>query len=783
MSARSTTSRSWARVRAAVCGAAALTLGVLGGTGVALVPAAHADNPTTTITQTDDTGRTVTLTFPTGVEAGSEIVLQGTGWQVTNGSSGSVVNVFLDASFSGDPATVYTKRDVIDPLTGKVTGDKRSQALVEADASGRWTARIPYPTAANARLSDGSWQEWVNGSEHKVRVLTGSLKPGDVTRSLNGAFTVSGGAEVGEQDPPAWTHTTLRAGTTTAWVERDLAAGDGARLRIKGTGWTTTGGVGSTVAVKLGNSSSGGQYRRTGSDVIAHPSASGDDTIWALLTPQPGTHPHQYEISPRGTFDISLDLPTLTAGQYLTVSLQSGRFASGDVQRSLTTKPLTVGGVPWTGEDDDDSDVVCTPTSDRPTVAIETPVVEKGGELVITGAGWCHPEGGGSRIAVKLDEGAYSRLDGSVHDNRSIWAVFQAEAADGTFRTAITLPDGTTRTSTPAFPTGAHTLRLLSGSLRSGDTVRSVASGTFSIGRYKPQGTPDPLDADRVLRPATRHDLSVQRQGDRLDLVVPRANDHEWVFVSVYTEDGSPRYPWSRWFKVDGRGHLRLTGADELPAGRLKVVVQSGDQTRTGRLLGWDDLRVASTDDDSQTTTTPVVVDPVSEVPADVPVTPAAPAASAEELRALPDGGITAQQKGRTVTLSIPGAVAGDLVHLYVHPTAEGAEALAGGWLVVDEGGTVTVRLRGGDGSPVLLSLQDAGGDLLGWVEVTPSSGPALVEQTLSSAVSAAPVVTDVRETVAGRSWITPLDGALLGTGLVLVLLAGLWARRNGVTA
>ncbi|MFT4082356.1 MAG: hypothetical protein QM638_07195 [Nocardioides sp.] len=122
----------------------------------------------------------------------------------------------------------------------------------------------------------------------------------------------------------------------------------------------------------------------------------------------------------------------------------------------------------------------CDPTSSAYTVAIANTTVAPGARLQISGTGWCASSTTGSRIGLKIDDGAYSRTDTSLSTNKTIWAIIDAEA-DGTFETAITLPDGTTATSDPAFPDGSHTLRLLSGSLQDGDAIRTLESDAFTV--------------------------------------------------------------------------------------------------------------------------------------------------------------------------------------------------------------------------------------------------------------------------------------------------------------
>ena len=623
---------------------------------------------TGTVSSTDPSGRTVTLTHPRSVEPGADLVVSGTGWQLGDASAGSLVNVLLDARFSGDPSTVHTRRVVINPVTGKATGDTRSQALVRADTDGSWTARIPYPTAANARLAGGGWTAWEPGSQHEVRVLTGSLLAGDVTRSLAGTFTVAGPDDTDDPDDP------------------------------DGPGPDDTDG---------------------GTD---------DDT------------------------------------------------------------------------DGTDDTTTCRATSARPTVRVETPVVSLGGELEISGAGWCHPGGGGSRIGVKIDEGALARTDDTVHANRTIWAIVQADARTGTFRTRLRLPDGTTATSTPALTSGAHTLRLLSGTLRPGDTPRSVLSEPFSVGRYRPAGTPAPLDATG-LRAGARGGVEARLRGGDLRLRVPSARAGEWVFVTAYAADGSPRYPWARWFRLDDARRVVLPGADRLPAGRLRLSVQSGAQDRLGRLLGWVPLTVAAAPSTTEAPAAPAAggavpgaapggsaapaLQPLSPVPVGPRVTPAAPARDAAALRELPRGGVRAEVDGSALRVLVPGARPGEAVHVRVYPVgAEPVRVLSGGWVVLDADSALRVRVRGLAGAEVLVAVQAADGRLLGWAPATPA-GAAYVEQTIPAAIldedAASPVAGEVADE--GRSWFSAVDAGLLALGALALAGAVLRTRRGTVTA
>ncbi|WP_265333832.1 hypothetical protein [Nocardioides sp. Kera G14] len=119
--------------------------------------------------------------------------------------------------------------------------------------------------------------------------------------------------------------------------------------------------------------------------------------------------------------------------------------------------------------------------------------VAVGKAIHITGTGWTggtNPANG-STIGVKLGDALDTEpaagpvtnpATGSSADNFDIWAAVEANA-DGTFSADIAFP--TTSNTAPALASewavgSTHTLRLLSGSLESGDTPRSVLL-TFTV--------------------------------------------------------------------------------------------------------------------------------------------------------------------------------------------------------------------------------------------------------------------------------------------------------------
>ncbi|WP_326502916.1 hypothetical protein [Rothia nasimurium] len=103
----------------------------------------------------------------TNVTEGGTMTLTGTGFKHPDGT-GSVLGVLLD-----DRGTSYKDQE------GGVS------ATIEADADGNFSVTLPVPTAENAN------QAWVEGSAHRVRVLSGSLKDGDTARTLPIEVTVA----------------------------------------------------------------------------------------------------------------------------------------------------------------------------------------------------------------------------------------------------------------------------------------------------------------------------------------------------------------------------------------------------------------------------------------------------------------------------------------------------------------------------------------------------------------------------------------------------------------
>lgn len=747
----------------------------------------------------DGAGGTV-FYVPATVTPGEPIRVSGTGWQTAAGDAGSVIALKLDAG------AVSTKLEVRHPVTDAVQGNKTIIAIAAAEANGDWEIDLPFPTLDNSNAA------WAAGQTHGVQLLTGSLTDGDVRRTEVASFTVVADGD-DAATPPTWSHDTVThtdgsGQLATAWVENQLAAGTGTKIRVKGTGWANAALTqGSTIAIKL-NSGVGQQYTRPAGQVVEHPTASGDDTIWALLTKSDAVpRPHVYDIDDAGNFEIELDAPAgLTAGQYLTMQLQSGRFLSGDVQRSVVSQPLVVGGIPWVDDGGAGENITCVPTSAGPSITIEEPSVELGGRLHVTGTGWCHPaeNGGGSIVAIKLDEGKYSRLDTSVHQNKTIWTLVPADPATGTIDAEIQLPDGTTsgvNGSDPAFTEGSHRLRLLTGSLKPGDTVRTLESDAFTVGAYSPNGIPDPLEYTEDLTSANRMGLTVSRGPAALKVTVDGASKGDWVFLSAYGKDGSARFPWSdTWFQADSRGVVTapLSGTT-LPTGTSKLVAQSGNRGEVGTLLGWAPLTVKAPAPESTekpkseepaTPTTPVqrrttvpkfAPAPGALVPTAAPIgVPAAPFPDASGLTAANSGSVTGEQDGTIVTITIPSVDAGDWVYLYAYSTTE-AKSIAVGWVQTDSVRQIKVDVALLPAGQHKLALIGSDGVLIGWTGATVTADETLVEPEpaprFPAAASAAKPLAAAKDEL-----LSAADGWLLVAGLLVLLSASgatIWVRHT----
>ncbi|OJU86290.1 MAG: hypothetical protein BGO11_02675 [Solirubrobacterales bacterium 70-9] len=134
-----------------------------------------------------------------------------------------------------------------------------------------------------------------------------------------------------------------------------------------------------------------------------------------------------------------------------------------------------------------------TVTAGDGATATVADIVAGGSAIHIEGTGWTHPTNGtGSTIGVKLGDAVTTEpasgpvinpATGTSADEFDVWDAVEAED-DGTFSADIPFPTATNTNPALASPWAVgttHTLRLLTGSMESGDTPRSVLL-TFTIG-------------------------------------------------------------------------------------------------------------------------------------------------------------------------------------------------------------------------------------------------------------------------------------------------------------
>ncbi|MDF1487426.1 Ig-like domain-containing protein [Tessaracoccus caeni] len=195
--AQQTKNRMAGRIVAALTAAMLATAGSIGG-----MATAHADDldPFTPVEIHGESygpvqpAQPFSVSAPNAVIQGQPIVITGKNYLATDGKTGSVANFMVDAERSGDPNTLLTSRTIINPVDGKVFGDKRSHGVVQANADGTWRMEIPWPTLSNTQGRDAAYfaNNWAPGTQHSVRILTGSMltSPADYQRGISVRFTV-----------------------------------------------------------------------------------------------------------------------------------------------------------------------------------------------------------------------------------------------------------------------------------------------------------------------------------------------------------------------------------------------------------------------------------------------------------------------------------------------------------------------------------------------------------------------------------------------------------------
>ena len=436
-----------------------------------------------------------------------------------------------------------------------------------------------------------------------------------------------------------------------------------------------------------------------------------------------------------------------------------------------------------------------------------------GDKLILAGSGWCHPTQGGSKIAVKLDEGSYSHRPGeTVAPNATIWAIFEADA-NGNFQVEITLPAaGETKGGTsPAFKTGSHSLRLLTGSLKAGDKGRTLLVKPFTVGDYTPSGVPAPISPSEDLNATNSGSMQASLSATAINVKLPQAKVGSWVYLSTYLPDGSRRIPWQgQWYQVGLDHGVTLARVADLPGGKVTLVAQNP----TGTVIGWSDLQLpakikivsptrhsftqagtqlatqrAATQLNPFTTSfsranttrrsglsarsgyTGVSLRPAARALANTqtkalkPMPAAMPNAVARDLKALaksPTQGFKVAAKGKEITVSVPASIeTGQWLFMYLYDPATPV-----GWVQVDDTHQIKLEISGLSGGNYALAAIDEDGKQLGWSSFVLAGGaPAAAEAAPEQNVSQ--VVVLKRAQKAG--WLSPDDVWLLAAAGVIL--------------
>lgn len=372
-----------------------------------------------------------------------------------------------------------------------------------------------------------------------------------------------------------------------------------------------------TVGVALAAASAAGIAQATDAEGNVHVEVNiGEDGSPATAdTPSSGGHGASRPDAPATPDSTSGTTGGTTSGSKPSKPSGEGAASTTTTSQNQSTgdsesQPSQGGATTTDGEDagkgdqgastSEDSDK-CVPSEDPSTFEVAR-YPNPDGTLTIKGKGWCTTDGanGGSKIAFKIDEGKIARLNTHINSNDQVWGIVEADPKTGDWEYKMVLPDGTDsgeNGSNPPLSQGAHKIRMLSGSLKDGDVSRTRPApkndkehdaATFIIGDYAPNGDPDPLSYDKDLTDAGANGVSVEKSDSELKVTIPNASKGDWVYLSAYKEDGSPRNPWSEWFQADDNGVVTapLEGVN-LPSGKLKIVAQNGNPSEVGKLIGW----------------------------------------------------------------------------------------------------------------------------------------------------------------------------------------------------
>ena len=116
-------------------------------------------------------------TGPAEVVVGQAITISGTDWKAPS-EVGSVIAIKLDLG------AVTTTRTLVNPGDNSEITNNTVYGVTRADSAGTFSVTVPFPTTPTESTT------WRAGEKHSVQLLTGSLLPGDVRRSMELSFDV-----------------------------------------------------------------------------------------------------------------------------------------------------------------------------------------------------------------------------------------------------------------------------------------------------------------------------------------------------------------------------------------------------------------------------------------------------------------------------------------------------------------------------------------------------------------------------------------------------------------
>lgn len=496
---------------------------------------------------TERLGDGATATAPDRVLVGGVIEISGTGWvlpaKARSDGGGSVIAVRFD------DGAVGASGPVANPATGGPVGDPTVVAAVRATGSGAFRLAVPVPKGPG----------WTVGTGHSVRLVSGRLLNDDATRSIALTFDIVADAPSPTPSSPS-----------------SPAADPTPRNAPTATGQSTVGPTPASTLSPIPSASSRPDRTPGPSASTARPQGS------VASTPTPGA---------------TKDSSGASAG----VRSRSGstdRDATGPTPDPTASSDPAVPGPNPPGSSASES--AAAGCQAEPVAALSggvsvrgVPTQRAGGTLRLTGTGFCHPGGGGSMVAVQIDDGRLGRVESPIQSDPTVWQLIQAEP-DGSFVTAVQLPQE--HQTQPAFAAGPHRLRLVTGPFRTGDATRAVPTGEFVITAGggdqvlpAPTSRPRPVTPEVSLVASKAGTVRAASSGSTVRLSVPELEPGDWVYPYAFDgrdDDGAGRP--TDWVQLDASRSAVLDLAELTAAGT--TITRVSVQARDGSLVGWAPL-------------------------------------------------------------------------------------------------------------------------------------------------------------------------------------------------